>query len=636
MTTNSSKAPAPASKANPADFAKNMLRLSLESGRVLSNLIECADEAAKSGSTFQQGSDAAEMMGELFSAWMSNPTAHFQAQADLIVSYADLWSGTMHRFLGEDAKPAVEPEPGDTRFKDSEWSSNPFFDFWKQAYLLNTRFCENVLDRTDGLAPETRDRLALQLRLVTGALSPSNFPATNPAAVRETLATNGKNLIQGMRNLVADMEKDGDVFTITQTDTRAFEIGRNLAVTPGKVVFQNDIFQLIQYAPATDKVREVPLLIVPPWINKYYILDLTPEKSFVKFSVEQGFTVFMVSWINPDARHASKTFENYLTDGLLSAANAVTRETGAKKGNVLGYCIGGTLVGSALAYLAARDEDRFASATFLTTQFDFDRAGDLKLFTSSTQLGILEELMGARGYLDGSRLAALFSQMRPKDLIWPFVVNNYLLGKTPPAFDILYWNQDSTRMPAANHAFYLRKFYNENLFAKGELVLEAPSLSDNTPECSEDHILAYLKTLRGRNEPEDEEAAERSVRLDLSKVRLPVYELATKEDHIAPAVSVYTGAKLLGGPVEFVLAGSGHIAGVINPPGKKKYQYWTAPDALPGTIEDWSGRTKEHPGSWWPHWAEWLSKHSGGWTGPRAPGAKLGVIEDAPGSYVRG
>jgi polyhydroxyalkanoate synthase subunit PhaC len=627
---------------NPLDFARNVLRLLLESGRVISNFMERADESANFGAPAGGLADAAEMTNAVLAAWTKNPASLFEAQTSLFLSYADLYSSAVRRILGEEVLPVVAPEPGDTRFKDVEWSSNPVFDFWKQAYLINAQYAEDLLNRTDGLDPRTRKTIEFQLRLLTSALSPSNFPMTNPEVVRETLATNAKNLVQGIRHLVSDMEKSGDVFTISQTDTHAFEVGRDLATTAGKVIFQNDIFQLIQYAPRTEKVHEVPLLIVPPWINRYYILDLTPQKSFAKFAVDQGFTVFIMSWVNPGARLAQKTFENYLFDGLLLAANAVTRETGIRKGNVLGYCIGGTLVGSALAYLAARDEERFASASFLTTQFDFSKAGDLSNFTSDVQLAAIDELMADRGYLDGSRLSTVFSMMRPKDLIWPYVVNNYLMGKTPPPFDILFWNQDTTRMPAANHAFYLRQFYNLNLLAKGEMVLRGPipsacSAAPHSGEfcSSEDEILLYLRNLRGRNDPEIDGTGAIGTRLDLGKVRLPIYELATKEDHIAPAISVFKGAQLFGGQVEFVLAGSGHIAGVINPPDKRKYQYWTAVDAPTGTLEEWSARAAEHKGSWWPHWAEWLSKHSGTWTKARDPGARLGVVEDAPGSYVR-
>ncbi len=583
---------------NPEEFTRNMLRLFEEGGRVMSGFLERSDSKMSPYSAASEMSEAVNTFADIMGAWMTDPARLAQANADLMRSYAELWNNSMRRMLGEDIAPVAEPEPSDNRFKDPEWSDNPYFDFWKQAYLVTTHWAEKVLEGTDGLDDRARQKAEFYFRQVSSALSPSNFPMTNPEVVRETFASNAQNLVQGMSHLVADMEKSGDLLKISQTDTQAFEVGKNLATTPGKVVYQNDVFQLIQYTPTTDKVHEIPLLIVPPWINKFYILDLTPPKSFIKFAVDQGFTVFVLSWVNPDENMSHKTFEDYMFEGILTAADMVKREAGTEQTNVVGYCVGGTLLGATLAYLAARGEAPFASATFLTTQLDFTKAGDLLLFTNDSQLASLEEMMAERGYLDGSRMANVFNMMRPKDLIWPYIVNNYLLGKKPFPFDLLYWNQDSTRMAAANHTFYLREFYNENNLAKGRLSLGG-------------------------------------VKLDLKKVKIPVYELATKEDHIAPAQSVYIGSKLLGGPVEFVLAGSGHIAGVVNPPEKVKYQYWTAPKAAADTVEEWIDMAKEHPGSWWPHWAKWLSKQSGDKIDGRKPGATLGVIENAPGSYVR-
>jgi polyhydroxyalkanoate synthase len=583
---------------NPEEFARNMLRLFEEGGRAMTGLIERSDAKISPYSAASEVSEAASTVTDIARIWMGDPAKLAEAQSTLLRSYLELWNNSVRRLLGEKVEPVIEPEPSDNRFKDPEWTSNPYFDFWKQAYLLTTHWAEDVLQQTDGLDERTRQKAEWYFRQISSALSPSNFPLTNPEVVRETFATNGKNLVQGMEQLVSDMERSGDLLKISQTDTEAFEVGRNLAVTPGKVVFQNDVFQLIQYSPTTDKVPEAPLLAVPPWINKYYILDLTPAKSFLKFAVDQGFTVFVVSWVNPDERLSHKTFEDYMLEGVLTAADVVRRETGIEKSNALGYCVGGTLLASALAYLAARGEAPFRSATFLTTQVDFSRAGDLLLFTNDAQLAALEEMMAERGYLDGSRMANVFNMMRPRDLIWPYIVNNYMLGKKPFPFDLLYWNQDSTRMPAANHNFYLREFYGENRLAKGEMSLAG-------------------------------------TRLNLKKVKLPIYELATKEDHIAPAKSVFIGSKLFSGPVEFVLAGSGHIAGVVNPPDKVKYQFWTAAKASADTLEEWLAMAKEHPGSWWPHWADWLAKHSGGWTLPREAGASLGTIEDAPGAYVK-
>jgi polyhydroxyalkanoate synthase len=432
---------------------------------------------------------------------------------------------------------------------------------------------------------------------MAAAFSPSNFPLTNPEVIRETVQSKGKNLIKGMENLAADLKSSDDLLKISQTDTSVFEVGKNIAVTPGKVVFQNDLVQLIQYTPATKNVVKEPLLIVPPWINKFYILDLTQEKSFIKYAVDNGITVFVVSWVNPDERLSKKTFESYMKEGILAAADAVEAETGEKSMNVIGYCVGGTLLASTLAWLAAEKKERFNTATFFAAQMDFSKAGDLKLFIDDEQLKHIDQLMAEKGYLEGSRMATVFNMLRPKDLIWPYIVNNYMLGKKPFPFDLLYWNQDSTRMPAANHSFYLREFYHENKLSKGNL------------------------TLAGH-------------KLDLSKVTLPIYMLAAREDHIAPAESVFISARLFGGPVHYVLGGSGHIAGVINPPYKPKYQYWTS-NSMAGTFEGWLKGAKETAGSWWPDWVAFIKEHSEGDVPARTPGAKLGTIEDAPGSYVK-
>jgi polyhydroxyalkanoate synthase len=583
---------------NPEVLARNILKAYEKAGKALSSMIERSD--AKSGpfSAATEMSEATKTLSDITRHWMTDPARLMEAQGDLMRGYTELWNNTLRRMMGEQVEPVAKPEVGDNRFKDPEWSENPYFDFWKQAYLLTSHWAEDMLDKTEGLDERTKHKAEFHLRLISSALSPTNFPFTNPEVLRETLATNGENLVKGMTNLVRDMERSKDLLKITQTDEHAFEVGRNLAVTPGKVVFQNDLFQLIQYTPTTAKVHETPLLIVPPWINKFYILDLTSQKSFVKYVVEQGFTTFVVSWVNPDERLAGKTFEDYMTEGILAAADAVRRETGSKQCNVLGYCVGGTLLASTLAYLAARGQEPFKSATFLTAQTDFTKAGDLKLFIDDAQLKSIEEMMAERGYLDGSRMATVFNMLRPRDLIWPYIINNYMLGKKPFPFDLLFWNQDSTRMPAANHNFYLREFYLENRLAKGQLSL-----------CG--------------------------TRLDLKKIKLPVYSLAAREDHIAPAKSVFIGMQLLGSKVEYVMAGSGHIAGVINPPGPKaKYQYWTNSKRC-DSFERFAETAEEHPGSWWPHWIEWLAKQSGAKVEARTPGAKLGVIEDAPGRYVK-
>jgi len=586
---------------DPDEFLRNMLLLWAEGGRAMAGLLERADAKGGPYSTASEMTEASRIMSEVAQQWLTDPARTLEAQGELVKSYMDVWTSAVQRMTGQEADPVAKPETGDSRFRDPEWSANPYFDFWKQSYLVTTQWAEKALADTTGLDDRTKQRAKYYLHQISSAMSPSNFPATNPEVMRETFKTNGANLVKGVEQLLADMQKSGDLLKISQTDTTAFEVGRNLAVTPGKVVWQNDIVQLLQYTPTTEKVYETPLLIVPPWINKFYILDLTQQKSMIRWLVDQGFTVFVLSWVNPDERLAGKTFEDYMKEGVLSATEAVLRETGLRQTNVLGYCVGGTLLATTLAHNAAKGHDPFTSATFLTTQTDFTKAGDLMLFIDDAQLKALETMMAERGYLDGSRMATVFNMLRPRDLIWPYIVNNYMLGKAPMPFDLLFWNQDSTRMPAANHNFYLRTFYQDNALAKGKMALGG-------------------------------------TRLDLKKVKLPIYDLAAREDHIAPARSVFVGSRLFGGPVEYVMAGSGHIAGVINPPpaeGKKpKYQYWTGPQRAE-SFEDWLLKAEETPGSWWPHWGKWLASHSGKKIAAREPGAKLGVIEDAPGSYVK-
>ncbi len=579
-------------------LARNMVRLFDQGAKAASTLAERSSaNGSGSYSMSSEMTEAAKSLGEIARHWVADPSKLVAAQGELFRSYADLWDRSVRRFLGEKVEPVVEPEPGDNRFKDPDWSNTQYFDFWKQAYLITSRWAEDLTRNTEGIDDKTRKKALFYLNQMLAAFSPSNFPLTNPEVVRTTLQTNAANLVQGMAHFVQDLEQSKDLLRISQTDLSAFEIGRNLAVTPGKVIFQNDLIQLIQYAPMTEEVYERPLLVVPPWINKFYILDLVPEKSFVKWAVEQGFTVFLVSWVNPDARLAQRSFEDYMRDGILAAVDAVVRQTGSAKINALGYCVGGTLLATALAYMAAKGDDRVASASFLAAQVDFSEAGDLLVFIDDTQLKALEEMMAEQGYLDGSRMAAVFNMLRPRDLIWPYVVNNYLLGKKPFPFDLLYWNANSTRLPAANHAFYLREFYHLNRLAKGEMQLGG-------------------------------------IKLDLSRVKIPIYELFTREDHIAPAASVYRGSKLFGGKVRHAMAGSGHIAGVVNPPAKTKYQYWSG--GRGSSLEEWIATAKETPGSWWPDWTSWLAQHSGAKVPARNPSnGPLWAIEDAPGSYVK-
>ncbi|HEY9236606.1 MULTISPECIES: class I poly(R)-hydroxyalkanoic acid synthase [Phenylobacterium] len=536
-----------------------------------------------------------DVMGRL----IAQPERLVRAQADLFQRYLELWQRAARRAGGESVEPVVQPEKGDKRFTDPEWADNPVFDVIKQSYLLTSNWLNSLVAEVDGVDQMTKRRVEFFMKMLTDAFSPSNFLASNPVALREAMQSRGESLVKGMENFAEDLARGGGQLAISQTDYAMFKIGENVATAPGKVVFQNDILQLLQFAPTTEQVYEVPLLIFPPWINKFYILDLRPENSMIRWLTDQGFTVFVASWVNPDIELAGKTFEDYMREGIYAATEAAMRQSGTERVNTVGYCIGGTLLSATLAHMAAAKDERISSATFFAAQQDFAEAGDLLLFTSEDWLAALEQQMDAAGgVLSGQAMAETFNALRANDLIWSFFVNNYLLGKEPKPFDLLFWNSDQTRMPKALHLFYLRKFYSENALAKGELTLD-------------------------------------NVKLDLSQVKIPIYVQSSKEDHIAPARSVYRGARLFGGPVTFTLAGSGHIAGVINAPAAKKYQHWTN-NQLPTSVEEWMGGAVETPGSWWPHWAEWLKAKSGGLVPARDPAkGVLPSLEDAPGSYVK-
>jgi polyhydroxyalkanoate synthase len=536
--------------------------------------------------------------GEVMTRLATQPERLMRAQADLYGRYLDLWRSAALTATGETPAPVATPARGDKRFNDPEWSS-PVFDLVKQSYLITSDWLNDLVSGVEGVEPLTRRRVEFATRMLTDAFSPSNFLLTNPAALRQALETRGASLLKGMENFAADLERGGGQLAISQTDFDQFKVGENVATAPGKVVFQNELIQLLQFDPSTPAVREIPLLIFPPWINKYYILDLRAENSMIRWLASQGFTVFVTSWVNPDARLAGKTMEDYLHEGIYAAVDAVGRQTGVDRVNTVGYCIGGTLLSCALAHMAARGDERIASATFFAAQQDFSEAGDLLIFTNEDWLHDLETRMDAGGgVLPGQTMAETFNALRANDLIWSFFVSNYLMGKDPKPFDLLFWNGDQTRMPKTLHLYYLRKFYMENALAAGKLELDG-------------------------------------VRLDLSKVTIPVFVQSSREDHIAPARSVYKGARLFGGPTTFTMAGSGHIAGVINAPAARKYQHWTN-DALPPTLEAWVAGAVEHPGSWWPHWAKWLNARSGGMVDARDPAAgPLAPLEDAPGSFVK-
>ena len=538
-----------------------------------------------------------------FAAWaklLADPFKVAEAQVKLWQDYASLWQHSWLKLMGHAPEPVAEPHPTDRRFQHEDWEQNFLFDYIKQSYLITARHLHQTLGRVEGLDGQTAKKVDFYTRQYIDALAPSNFLLTNPEVLRETVASGGQNLVRGLNNLLEDVTRGGgDQVRLRMTDERAFKLGVNIATTPGKVVYQNELLQLIQYYPANGTVFRRPLLIVPPWINKYYILDLREKNSFVKWAVGQGHTVFMVSWVNPDATLAHKRFEDYLVEGMLAALTAIEKATGEREVNVIGYCLGGTLLACTLGYLAAKRDARVASATFLASMIDFEEAGELEVFIDEKQVAALEKRMKERGYLEGSEMATTFNMLRANDLIWSFVVNNYLLGRDPFPFDLLYWNSDSTRMPAAMHSYYLRNLYMRNLLAQpGGLELDG-------------------------------------VAIDLGRVRTPLCFVSTLEDHIAPWRSTYKGAKLFASPVRFVLGGSGHIAGIVNPPAAGKYSYWTNPK-LPDDPDEWLKSASQHPGSWWPDWAGWIAPHGGNRVAARIPGkGALKPIEDAPGSYVR-
>jgi poly[(R)-3-hydroxyalkanoate] polymerase subunit PhaC len=585
---------------DPAAWSQTMARIAEQSQRLVAEFVQRNQfQNAQGMDPMAIGRAFMEMTARL----MSDPAKLMEAQISLWQDYMNLWQSTAKRMMGQEAEPVIAPAKDDRRFKDAAWQDNQVFDFVKQSYLLTARWLQSTVQNVEGLEEKTARKIDFYTRQFVDAMAPSNFVLTNPEVLRATMDSHGENLVKGLQNLLDDLERGKGQLKIRMTDLEAFEVGRNIAVTPGKVVYQNDLIQLIQYTPTTKEVAKRPLLIIPPWINKYYILDLKPANSFIKWAVDQGHTVFVVSWVNPDERLAAKTFSDYLLEGPIAALNAIEQATGEKTANVVGYCLGGTLLACLLAYLSAKGgAERIASATFLTTLVDFKEAGELTVFIDEEQLAALEEKMNERGYLEGAEMANTFNMLRANDLIWSFVINNYLLGKEPFPFDLLYWNSDSTRMPAAMHSFYLRNMYQNNLLSRpGGIELNG-------------------------------------VPVDLTKVKTPSFILSTREDHIAPWKATYVATQLYSGPVRFVLAASGHIAGVVNPPAAGKYNHWTSPDMkkFPKKPDEWLAKAEMRPGSWWPEWQQWIADFADGAVPARGPGSgKLKAIEDAPGSYVK-
>lgn len=585
-------------EANPQAFIHNLAKLYEEYGKAVAAFVEPREKGTVPIPAPTDNAEVVATLTKVAESWLSDPRRAVALQTELWTNYIDLWGSAFRRLLGEPNEEAVKPDPKDKRFQNMDWTQNIFFDFCKQLYLITTRWAEEAVESAEGLDDHTRDKARFYVQQISSALSPSNFVLTNPELLAETLKTSGENLVRGMAMLAEDIKAGHGDIKLRQTDEAQFALGKTIATTEGAVIYQNELMQLIQYKASTETVFERPTLIIPPWINKFYILDLNPEKSFIKWMVDQGQTVFCISWVNPDATLRDKDFEDYMRDGILKALDAVHSITGAKNINAVGYCVGGTLLAATLAYLADSGKQPIATATFLAAQVDFTYGGDLKVFIDEPQISALEETMNKFGYLDSKHMASTFNMLRANELIWPYFINTYLKGQQPSAFDLLYWNSDSTRMTPANHSFYLRQCYLRNTLAKGEMILGGK-------------------------------------RLDLKKVTCPAYFLATKDDHIAPAKSVFYGTQFFGGSITFTLAASGHIAGVINPPARHKYNYWTGAQLAQSLIE-WQKSAQMHDGSWWPHWQNWLKMQDNKKVAARPIGTtQFPPLEPAPGSYVR-
>ena len=584
---------------DPALVSRTMAEVAERGQRIVQDFLKRQSDGTGNPDPLNIGGAFMEMTSKL----MANPARLVQAQMGFWQDYLTLWSSTARRMMGGEAGPVIEEPKGDRRFKDDAWRENEVFDFIRQSYLLSARYFTSAVNSADGLDAKTTQKVDFYTRQFVDAMSPANFVLTNPEVLRKTAETGGANLLKGLSNLLFDLERGKGKLRIRMTDDSKFKVGENIAVTPGKVVFQTPLMQLVQYTPTTKKVLKRPLVIFPPWINKFYILDLRPKNSFIRWAVDQGHTVFVASWVNPDEALAEKGFDDYMKEGVLAALDAIEQATGVREINAIGYCLGGTLLATTLAYMATKRDTRIKSATYFVTMTDFEEAGELGVFIDEEQLTALEEKMGKRGFLDGREMATTFNMLRANDLIWSFVVNNYLMGQDPFPFDLLYWNDDSTRMPARMHSFYLRRMYQQNDLCK---------------EAGKPGAIELL-----------------GAKIDLRRIKVPSYLISTREDHIAPWKSTYRGTQLYKGPVRFVLAASGHIAGVVNPPDSGKYSHWVN-EELPESPDDWFAGATELAGSWWPDWQRWITALDRTEVPAREPGdGKLAAIENAPGSYVR-
>lgn len=532
-----------------------------------------------------------------------SPISLLEQQTNLWQDQIKLYQNTLMNIAGTKTQPIITPEKGDKRFTDEDWSNNPLFDYLKQSYLLTVNSMMHTIDSAEGIDDKTKQRLCFFTRQWLNAIAPSNFLWSNPEILRLTKETGGKNLIDGLKQLAEDMEKSAHMLNIRMTDGSAFEIGKNIATTPGKVVFRNRMMELIQYSPTTDKVNKRPLVIVPPWINKFYIMDLKEKNSYIRWALDQGHSVFIISWVNPNKSYKDVGMDTYMHEGLLAALEVVEKITGEPDANVIGYCIGGILLTLTLSWLTEKNQaDRIASATFWTTMFDFSDPGDLGVFIDERIVSALEQEGKNKGVFDGRMMGVAFSLLRENSLYWNYYIQNYLKGERPTPFDLLYWNSDCTNVTAALHSFILRELYLENkLIQKGQLDFDG-------------------------------------VMVDLSKVTTPIYVVATLQDHIVKWKGSYESTQVFGGDVTFVLGESGHVAGIINPP-TGKYGFYTH-DEFDANPDEWFEKTEKHHNSWWLHWGDWIKKYSAGNVDKREPGQdyqgnKWQVLCDAPGNYVK-
>jgi polyhydroxyalkanoate synthase len=590
------KSTLPAEQPDSNQFAQTLAEIALRSNHIVKEYL--ATQAKQSDEKPVDELGVGKAFSDLAGKLMTDPFKLAEASMRMWHDYFMLWQNTMKKAMGEESVPVAEAPKSDNRFRGELWQNNMIFDYIRQSYLIAAQNIQKTVSEVEGLDAQTARKVKFFTRQYVDALAPTNFVMTNPEVLKATVETGGKNLLDGLNHLLQDLERGHGKLAISMTDYKAFRMGENVATTPGKVVYQNDLMQLIQYQASTTEVYRTPLLIVPPWINKYYILDLRQKNSFIRWATDQGISVFVVSWVNPGRELAHKTFDDYMLEGPLAGLDAITKATGEREVNMIGYCLGGTLTASALAWMAAKGDRRVKSITFFTALLDFSEPGELGVFVDEGVLANLEKKMAKRGYLEGSEMAGTFNMLRANDLIWSFVVNNYLLGKEPFPFDLLYWNSDSTRMPAKMHTFYLRNMYVRNkLREPGGISLAG-------------------------------------VPIDLSKVDIPAYFISTVEDHIAPWKTTYLGAQLLKGPVRFVLGGSGHIAGIVNPPAANKYWFWTN-ERLRDSADEWFASADKQEGSWWTDWGKWIAEFGGEKVLARVPGeGGLKVIEDAPGTYA--